>query len=365
VGSDALGGFKDIITHDRFYDWFPVLPLEVDNDIRLSYKGGFTYLNPKYRNKRLQGCVFDVNSLYPSVMYSESLPFGHPLFFQGQYEDDPFFPLYIQRLSCAFQIKPGHIPTIQLKRNMRFTPTEYLTSSKREIVELTLTSVDLELFLEHYDVELLEYKCGWMFRSCTGVFCKYIDHWNDIKMNSEGGKRYLAKLQLNSLYGKFATNPRGSKKSPYLKDDVVKYTIGEEEIRDPVYTAIGSFITAYARAKTIRTAQANYDRFIYADTDSVHLEGYDLPDIEIHPTAIGAWKHEGNFTEGKFLRAKTYMETIDGITHVVCAGMPDQVKKGVTYDNFTYGAVYHGKLTPKRHPGGIVLHDIDFTIKKD
>jgi hypothetical protein len=65
----------------------------------------------------------------------------------------------------------------------------------------------MDLFLEHYKVYNLEYICGYMFKKCTGIFNPYIDHWMEIKANSEGGTRQLAKLMLNSLYGKFATNP--------------------------------------------------------------------------------------------------------------------------------------------------------------
>ena len=124
------------------------------------------------------------------------------------------------------------------------------------------------------------------------------------------------------------------------------------------------FITAYAREKTIRSAQANYERFIYADTDSLKLIGYETPDnLEIHPTRLGDWKDEGDFSDSKFIRAKTYMMTVDGKTKVTCAGMPENVKEQVTYDNFRPGATFDGKLVPRRYPGGVVLEDTTFTIK--
>ena len=145
---------------------------------------------------------------------------------------------------------------------------------------------------------------------------------------------------------------------------VVRYVLDDPELREPVYTAMGAFITAYARDKTIRSAQAVYDRFIYADTDSLHLIGYDVPEgLEVHPTHLGAWKNEGCFTYSKFLRAKTYMETVDGVTKVTCAGMPDNVKEAVTYENFSSGSTFEGKLMPRRYPGGIVLEKTTFTIK--
>ena len=149
----------------------------------------------------------------------------------------------------------------------------------------------------------------------------------------------------------------------------VRYTLDKEEYKDPVYTVMGCFITAYARDKTIRSAQSVYDRFIYADTDSLHLEGTEIPDIlDIHPTRLGAWKHEGTFCDSLFIRAKTYMESYqkeDGSinTVVTCAGMPDNVKESVTYENFHSGSSFSGKLLPKRYEGGIVLTDTLFTIK--
>ena len=145
---------------------------------------------------------------------------------------------------------------------------------------------------------------------------------------------------------------------------MVRYKYDDPEERDPVYTAMGCFITAYAREKTIRSAQANYDRFIYADTDSLKLVGYDVPDgLEIHDTRLGAWKDEGDFTQSKWIRAKTYMVTVKGKTKVTCAGMPDDVKKQVTYENFEPGSTFTGKLVPRRYPGGVILEDTTFTIK--
>jgi hypothetical protein len=368
IGADALSGFKNLVSRKRFEQWFPLLPVEIDDEIRRAYKGGFTYLNPRYKNKRLQGGVFDVNSLYPSVMYYNDLPYGYPLYYDGEYKTDANYPLYIQHLRCEFKLKKNHIPTIQLKNNPAYVDTEYLTSSKGSIEELTMTNIDLELMLEHYDVYNLEFINGYKFKKCNGVFKEYIDYWSNVKseskINGNGGMYTISKLMLNSLYGKFASNPHSKNKTPYLENNIVHYVIGEETLKDPVYTAVGCFITAWARYKTITSAQKLFDRFIYGDTDSLHLENYEIPsNLEIHDTKLGAWKHEGSFTDSKFLRAKTYMETIDGHTHVKCAGMPDNVKEKVTYDNFTVGASFGGKLRPTRYAGGIILTPTDFTIK--
>lgn len=49
--------------------------------------------------------------------------------------------------TCQFELKENYIPTIQLKNNLSFMPTAYLSSSEDEEVTMCLTSVDLELFL--------------------------------------------------------------------------------------------------------------------------------------------------------------------------------------------------------------------------
>ena len=139
-----------------------------------------------------------------------------------------------------------------------------------------------------------------------------------------------------------------------------------KEYRDPVYTAMGIFITSWARYTTISTAQKCYpDRLIYCDTDSIHLTGTEVPEAImdiVDPNKLGYWKHESTFERARFIRQKTYVEQIDGKLDVKCAGMPDACKKNVTWDNFHVGFTSSGKLLPKRVLGGVVLVDTEFTI---
>ena len=68
AGSNALHDFKKTHSKRRFERMFPQLNYEIDHDMRQAYKGGFTYLNPIYKEKDIGGgVVLDVNSLYPSV----------------------------------------------------------------------------------------------------------------------------------------------------------------------------------------------------------------------------------------------------------------------------------------------------------
>lgn len=355
-GSNALNDFKQILTKSKFFHYFPPLDYEVDKDLRKAYKGGFTYLNPIYKEKDVgQGSVLDVNSLYPSVMYEKLLPFGEPVFFNGEYKNDKVYTLYIQMITCSFKLKKNKIPTIQIKNNKTFfRANEYLESSQNEIVCLVLTNVDLKLFLEHYEVYDLEYVCGWKFKGISGIFKEYIDKWitrkNEATISGNKGQRTLAKLMLNSLYGKFATSLDVQSKIPYLgEDEIIHYSLSEKDTKEGIYLPMGAFITAYAREKTIRTSQSikdysiekyGKDLYIYSDTDSIHslLPIEELKKFcDIDPVRLGSWKHEGDFTKARFVRQKCYLEEIDNEINITCAGMPKSCYDFVKWEEFKTG----------------------------
>ena len=90
-------------------------------------------------------------------MYEKPMPIGEPIYYEGKYVEDRIYPLYIQCISCAFEIKKGMIPTIQIKGHDYFLENEYLESSNGEIMTLVLSSVDLKLFEEHYDLYEVTY----------------------------------------------------------------------------------------------------------------------------------------------------------------------------------------------------------------
>lgn len=394
IGSCALEEYKKLISKTNFSKYYPTPKYHAD--VKQSYRGGFTYLNPKFAGKIIkEGVVFDVNSLYPSVMYYEYLPFGTPIFFEGKYEEDDLYPLYTQMLSCDFKLKKGKIPTIQIKSGYNFTANEYLTDSNNEEPVICLNSVDLKLFFEQYDVYNITYLSGWKFKSTQGLFTNYIDKWSTNKINAkkEGnhGLYLISKLFLNSLYGKFGTDIKVKSKIPYLgEDEVIHFHDSEVTFKDGVYVAMASFITSYARLKTITAAQKlmdNYNegkskaQFVYADTDSLHiyLNGEDEKEflancgLDIDDTRLGAWKFESKFNKAKFLRQKCYIEnSTEDIENpdpeyelkVTVAGMPKGCYPYVNFKNFKIGASYKGKMQPKNVKGGVVLKDVDFTIKE-
>lgn len=407
IASNAINNYRKN-THG-FRKNFPLLPLLVDKDIRKAYRGGFTYVNDKWREIEVRkGVVLDVNSLYPSCMHSPyHLPFGQPILFEGKYEEDINHPLYVQSLTCKFELKPNKIPTIQIRNSLSFQANEYVKSSNNQFISLYLTSIDLKLFFEHYNVEVKSYDGGWKFMPAEGLFDQYIDYWIEqkIKAGQEGNKplRTISKLLLNSLYGKFASSGEAKMKIPFLFHEELAFTLSEKEEKETLYLPVAAFITAYGRERTIRTSQTikeytlkkyGEDRYYYSDTDSIHA-GINDDDLEalkdiikIDDFKLGYWAKEAEFDRALYIRQKCYIEEINGKTEVTVAGLPKYLAPLITFDNFKRGFTtegmtlddmikmarvngaskeeiekLHHKLTYKYVKGGVILEDTGFTIK--
>ena len=366
IGADALNYFKKTKPNEILSMLMPKISLELDEYFRKSYKGGWVFANPVYQGKDVgKGLVLDVNSLYPSRMFYKPMPYGVPVHYDGKYKPNKAYPLYICHIKANLELKKKHLPCLQLKNNPSFVATEYITDTHDEQVDLYLSSVDYELMKDQYNILSCDYIDGYMFQSCQGVFDDYINHFMEIKKNATGAKRQEAKLFLNNLYGKLATNPIKLSQMAFFdyKKDCVRYKEGKTDVKEPMYIPMGIFITAWARDLTIRSAQALYPRFCYADTDSLHLTGWDMPNnIEIHDKDLGKWALENKFTRARFLRAKTYIEEVDGKLMVTCAGLQKTQHEQVTWENFKSGEEYTKKLRPKTLKGGIVLEETTFKI---
>lgn len=378
VAADSMSEYKRLIGDKAFSTRFPTLSPALDAELRKAYRGGFSYANPVFmKRKTCSGIVLDVNSLYPFIMAKRWLPYGEPEFVSGFVEPTTARPLTIMSVTFTAKLKPKHIPCIQIKGSSMFHPTEYL-SDISEPTTLMVTNVDLALYEEHYDMDILIYGGGWRFRATIGLFDEYIEKWSTIKANSTGGLREIAKLHLNSLYGKFGSNPNVTGKYPVLVDGKVKLVLDEPETRDPAYTPIAIFVTSYGRDLTIRAAQTNFDTFAYADTDSLHLLRDTVPNgIEVDPNRMGAWKLEYAFESAIYVRSKVYLEKLPNVEpycdDVEClerhdfknafAGLPDRISNTLSFDDIYNGNVFKGKLIPHVVPGGVVFKDVPYELK--
>lgn len=396
TAANAFKFYREMIGEEDYARFFP--PPLYDKEIRQAYKGGYCIVHPDHVLSDIgKLSVFDKNSMYPWVMRTKPLPFGEGVYFRGRYKRDELYPLYIYSFRCQFELKKGHLPTIQIKNTRSgFMPTEYLKSSKGEEVVLTLTNVDYELFKKHYHVYFEEPIGGYKFMATTQLFRSYIDYWYEVKERAtvEGNAvmRTIAKLMLNSLYGKFGARTIRKQAIPYLDEDgVVRFEVSDEEEIEGKYLPVACFITAYAREDIITLGQKYYDRLLYIDTDSLHLIGHEIPEgLDVDNYRLGAWKQEGKFKRGRYIRAKRYLEVKLGkykrksndvplhgkyerkgkafyrwkeYLDVKCCGLPASCHNQVTWENFHPGMIYTGKLQHHTVQGGVILRETIFTLK--
>lgn len=462
IGSCCLAEYKRINYFDNKEQWLKKFPNlyeiempkyfqypSIGDYIRSSYRGGWCYLvTGKENHLYSQGTTADVNSLYPSMMHSESgnrYPIGEPQFWIGNYIPDiakDKHHYFFIRIKTEFNLKHGKLPCIQIKNDLCYDSTKWLTTSdiydrktgeyknmrldasngiiRPTYVILTLTQTDFYLIQEHYNLYNSEILDGCYFEAVTGIFDEYINKYREIKMNSKGAKREVAKLFLNNLYGKMASNTDSSFKYAEMQEDgSIHYIDVIQHDKEPGYIPIGSAITSYARNFTIRAAQANYHGvnkpgFIYADTDSIHcnLPPEQLVGIKVHDSAFCCWKLEAQWDRGLFVRQKTYLERViaenlipidSPYINLKCAGMPEKCKQlfllsieedmqdklkdgdfrneileeygelGLeflegnqnTLSDFKVGLIIPtGKLLPKHINGGIVLVDSPYKVRE-
>lgn len=377
--TDAMKQYKKIITPTAYAMYYPKVTREVDDFIRRSYKGGFCYLNPKHKGKELHEVyTYDVKSMYPSVMTECLLPFGQPEYFEGKYKQSQSTPLFIQEIYIDCKLKEGHIPTIQRKKFM-MVKLDYLIDTHGERINLVLTSVDLENLYNDYDIFEIEYVQGYAFRAADYLFKDYVEKFFKLKESSTGAKKQIYKIFLNSLYGKFAMAMERCQKIPRVEDGILKFINDDSTEVDSMYTAVASFITAYARQKLLKAIRANVENFIYCDTDSIHLTA---PAIEIaEGNNLGQFAIEnGYYVNGKpvtevklakYIGQKCYFllgENIGGAWEKKkIAGCTDELKKYVTFENFSEGLYLsdelEGKFCVKQAKGGVLLVPTHFEIK--
>lgn len=418
IGSCCLSEFKSSYTRQDYNITFPDLreePLHYDfcgffnmwEYVHKSYSGGWCYVNPRYAHRTITyGKVYDVNSLYPSMMHSVSgnyYPYGKGQYCKGKPPDrlDGTLDIYyFVRVRCRFSLKDGCFPWLHIRGDAHYKGNENLYTSDIRYKgkyyryyyddngnicdtkhEFVFTKTDWILFRETYnayDLEVLDYV--W-FYARLAMFDDYIDMYAEQKKTSKGFKRQLAKLFLNNLYGKFAMSDDSSWKEPYLGDDgVVHFILHEEHEKKVGYIPVGSAITSYARNFTIRHAMANYERFCYADTDSIHLQGLEPAEMVIvDPVEFCCWKNECDFDFAYYERQKTYAEHViaeDGLEldkpylNLKASGMTRTAKEEFINRGLPVSALRDGleledaNLKGVRIRGGILLKNKTFKLQK-
>lgn len=373
IGSCAYSNWKE--TQSNFDYDFPKLKDRITELVRDTYRGGLVIVNPKIRGKELNFTIdtYDENSLYPSVMLYKNLPYGLPKEpgtkesfdrYKAEGYDLAVYNVHVGKM----KIKPGHHPFYALSELGLGMFGKNTITYEEELVNLyiPLTSIDLELLDRYYDMDYeIDYSTCFQFRSRVGTFDEYVNYWKHIKETSpkDSFMRMLAKLMLNTLYGKFGT--RRDRISREIDCSDLSFKDTEVYSFAYYYTPMATFITAHARDMLVTGIQGEKEGFLYCDTDSLHIVSELYNDsLDVDPTRFGAWDKEATHVGGKFLGAKRYMKyNADGTVESTCAGVSKDNKYKLTKENFLMGSkIENGKRQRKHVHGGYILVDRDFTF---
>lgn len=387
---------------------FPALTDEQDNAIRLAYWGGISHVNPIHQGKDIENIgVDDINSSYPDKAANNKLPYGQCIAEYGEGKKPDSSKFWIAEAIVEFKLKPNCLPCIPSKAIVEGRPLEIdkWVNDSKGIVKMDFSCIDFQTIQMSYDfvVHRWCWSMHWAWKVQREV-AKFINTNNEIKVKYSklakktnervlkikyNTKRNRAKIDNNSFYGKFGEEVIKYGKLPVMEDDGVKWVIGEPEVqseRSRKYLPVAIAITAWGRQQLVIMANILGKHFIYCDTDSVHYElaGAHLIEqaandgiIKRDPELLGAWKLEGTFVWGRYLRAKCYMEEDEnGELEATVAGLPADKHSGqfskkrscLTKDNFHIGYVVPveqaNKLRTIRTAKGNKLLPVGYKIKE-
>lgn len=317
---------------------FPQCDPEVKTSLHDAYIGGFMLAREGAYGKTID---VDCNSMYPSILRDEWLPYGEPEAYEGQYEQDDAMPLHCDEMIFRAELKPGGYPF--LLDNRSIYGLNRLTST-RGFVARVLTDIDQHLLFENYDVTVYRYVRGWKFRQSKGMFQSFVDEWGSVKQQATGARRRMAKLVMNALVGKMASLPKGSVMIPASDDgvtlrwDVMKR---DESNLKSDYLPVPVWVNAHARRKLMDVCHANADRLLYANTDGCILSGWEPPkSCAIHATELGKWKVAARYERLTILGVNRYQGWRDDGEVDVCMSGSLFVEP-VPYEKFRHGERVH------------------------
>lgn len=364
LGADALALFTKFTRtkqfgKDFFKTAFPSLSREEEEFLRMAYRGGLVLCPEESRHRDVEGgIVIDVNQMYPYWASTAPLPWGRPVWYDGQYKQDDSYPLYFQMICVTGRLKGGYLPFINDLDS--YALGDYGEDDLVDSV-LVMTNFEMELLYESYNIDHINYVGGYKFRAFNpddGPFKPFFEKYYNIKISTTGVEQLVAKLINNSLIGKFATMPYRGSYTVDVENGVSKLIYEDSSSGDPFsYVPLAACVTAMSRCYLCIRGHYNINRFLYCDTDSLHLEGTEPPEgVELDSKKLGAFKLEKVYKRARYLGRKTYIYSWDEDgkekLKICCSGLTLSAKENITWENFNHGMVVDGNLRRQHVKGG-------------
>ncbi|POG53951.1 DNA polymerase B [Rhizophagus irregularis DAOM 181602=DAOM 197198] len=332
----------------------------IDSLLRESYCGGIVDV---YRPHLIgKGYYYDVNSLYPTAM-CKSMPVGMPQLVEFLTKEEFLKGEFFGFLEATVRAPANeYIGLLPIKLQGRLICPGGTFSG-------LFFSEELKFALEN-GYQLLEIKLAYSFKRGANTFLQLITQLNSMKIeaqrNSQPTIRNLAKLLMNSMYGRFGMHPTLTAHGIYTSKQMNQITpawivqnainFGElslvtlllnknwilenqgveglikhlTNLGNNTNVAIAAAVTAYSRMiinqYKLDALKLGLNLF-YSDTDSLILDG-PLPENYIHSATLGKLKLEHIFKEGIFVMPKVYyLEKEDGSIVSKVKGFPGKLSK--------------------------------------
>jgi hypothetical protein len=349
TASTAMKTFR----HDFLPREMVMAPRDVNDEMRQAYFGGrteiFRLYAPPPPGDDFYG-YYDVNSLYPFVMDQFRFPVSGPQTHRSPDRSILLEPgisrarvtapngLYVPVLPCKVRVGPAWKLMFPVGR----FEGSWDHCLLREALELGYKVEPLKSFTFEEDF----------------VFQGYVRHFYEMKRHSEKGTPpyLIAKLLMNSLYGKFGQHedtetaikdpdpdPEEYELLRWLDEDrgwVLVKSHGKGKFYLP---QVAVHVTARAQLvlfDALRRIVERGGRIFYCDTDSVVTDDHRLPVSD----KLGDFKLEHRVYESFFLLPKTYCLTLDGgRTELRAKGYPRQLQRQITKRHFE-DALFRGDL---------------------
>ena len=306
---------------------------------RSAYFGGRVEVNPMFRGKQIEAIKYDVNSMYPSVMYDMKVPTKYLTKMtraNGGYTDLDVIDLleYIYEsddlqanVKCDIKMLKNCLPYRDEKNILRFSAKNKYISGFWTIEEIFPAIRDLEIKIE-------KVSAIYLYEAQRGLFNKFVNHYYDIKANAKNPiDKFMSKLMLNGSYGKFgqryvkeidlydelqpeiitlmeesminktftdfiSKNKEGELVNYQLRKvgNVIRSSVKTDDESPFKATIIASLIGSLSRRKLWEVMKKV--EWAYVDTDSITIPKYflnsvDINDIiELDDKKLGAWSIE-------------------------------------------------------------------------
>lgn len=310
IASTSLKTFSRSFQKNPFY----MCSKTVNDELRNAYFGGrteiFRMVAPELKDDYYY--YYDINSLYPFVMKKYEYPISQPIVF-----NNPNKNIYMESngITNARVVAPNdlYIPVlpskIKLKQDNKLM---FIVGSFEGWWDNHLLRKAREL---GYTIDPIK---SYTFKS-DFIFKEFVDKFYKIKQNSEKDTpMYLiAKLLMNSLYGKYGQRQISEMMIKDPDPDTTKYKVKdidietgwarvEKEGKGKSYLPqISIHVTAMAQLWLYESLQQIIEKgykVFYCDTDSITT---DYKNLSVSKE-LGDWKLEKRLSSGYFVLPKTY-----------------------------------------------------------